>query len=79
MSPADELQAVRAALYGPSSATLAKALPDIGEGLSAQLVNLSRDPTPVRCELLAMNLEGARRSVLQLREVLKREERGHGQ
>jgi|GEM_PF-3419659 len=57
-----------------------KVLPDAGDGLAAQMAELARDATPVRCELLAMNLEGAKRTVLRLGEELRREElRTHGQ
>lgn len=57
-----------------------KVLPDAGDGLAAQMAELARDATPVRCELLAMNLEGARRTVLRLGEELRREEqRANGQ
>ena len=70
MSPADQHLATQAAVYTPSAAALAKDLPDIGEGLAAQLVDLSRDPTPDRCERMAINLGGAQRAVLRLREVL---------
>lgn len=70
---ADELAATYAALYGPSAATLANTMPDMGEGLSTQCEALHRDPTVVGCEVLAANLEGARRAVLRLREALVRE------
>ncbi len=62
------------ALYQPSPEAQAKGLPEIGETLAAQLVNLSRDPTPWDCELMACNLEGARRAVLRLREALLSEQ-----
>jgi len=62
------------ALYNPSSASLAAALPDIGDGLAAQMANLARDPTPWACEVMAANLEGARLTVLKLREALRQEQ-----
>lgn len=43
---------------------------DIGDGLQAQLYELSRAPTPERCERAALNLEGARTTLLRLRERL---------
>lgn len=61
-------------LYGPTTEQQATTLPDIGNGLSAQLESLSRDPTPWACEVMAANLEGARRAVLRLRESLMREQ-----
>lgn len=60
-------------LYGPSAAAQAAALPDMAAGLQAQLENLSRDPTPWACEVMASNLEGARLAVMRLREALQRE------
>lgn len=59
---------------GPSSEAQAKALPEVGETLAAQLVNLSRHPTPWDCELMASNLEGARRAVLRLAAALRNEQ-----
>ncbi|MBE2211194.1 MAG: hypothetical protein IAE66_06265 [Xanthomonadaceae bacterium] len=73
MSPADQHLAAQAALYGPSAVALARTMAELGEGLSAQLADLERDPTPVRAELMAINLEGAKRAVLRLREALVRE------
>ncbi len=59
---------------------IGKVLPDAGDGLAAEMAESARDATPVRCELLAMNLEGARRTVLRLGEELRREEqRTNGQ
>lgn len=75
MSPADAHTAALARLYGPSTETQSKALPDLGEGLRTQLENLSLDPTPARCEVVAANLDGARRAVLRLREGLVAEGR----
>lgn len=79
MSTADQHLAALAAAYGPSAAALAKQMVELGEALAAQLADLSRGPTAVRAEIMAINLDGARRAVLQLREAIQREERGHGQ
>lgn len=70
---ADQHLAERATLYGPTAQEQASGLPEIGEGLATQLADLARDPTPVRAELMAINLEGAKRAVLRLREALERE------
>ena len=43
------------------SAALAAQLPDIGDGLAAAMAELSRDPEPSKCEMLAIRLDGARR------------------
>ena len=59
-----------AGLYTARVATLANSLPDIGDGLAAQLAALQREPTSHGCELMASNLEGARQTVLRLREAL---------
>lgn len=50
-----------------------KVLPDAGDGLAAQMVELARDATPERCERLLINLRGAQSTVLRLREALERE------
>jgi len=65
--------AAYAALYAPSASHLARALPDIGEGLQAQFLALHAMPATHACELLAANLDGARLAVLKLREALARE------
>ena len=63
------LQQLRS-LYGPTPQQQASALPDMAAGLVAQLETLARDPSPWACEQMAVNLEGARRAVLRLRESL---------
>jgi len=60
-------------LYGPSAEYLAATLPDMADGLTGQLVKLSRDPTPERCDDVAANLAGARNAVLRLRAALERQ------
>ncbi|KAF1717914.1 hypothetical protein CSC74_03130 [Pseudoxanthomonas yeongjuensis] len=75
----DEIVATYAVLYGPSVATLANTMPDMGEAISTQCQALRRDPTVDACEVLAANLDGARRAVLRLREALMREGSGDGQ
>lgn len=57
----------------PHSAALAAQLPDIGAGLSAALYDLQRDPDPSRCELMAIQLEGARRHCFRLAEAVRAE------
>lgn len=61
------------ALYRPEPAIPRADLQDLADGLQAQLVALSEDPTPARCEAVATNLDGARRAVLRLREALMQE------
>lgn len=75
----EELSATYAMLYGPSAATLATTMPDMGEAISTQCQALHRDPTVDACEVLAANLDGARRAVLRLRDALVREGSGDGQ
>ncbi|WP_162125699.1 hypothetical protein [Pseudoxanthomonas wuyuanensis] len=67
---------MRAPLYGPSAAELRRQLPDLGDGLRAQCIELHNAPSPERCERLALNLDGARRAVLQLAETMRHEQRG---
>lgn len=59
--------------HGPSVAALASQLTDIGDGLSAAMSELSRDPEPSRCEMMAIQLEGALRHCRQLAEAARRE------
>lgn len=56
--------------YVPKLEDLRRQLPDLGDGLQAQCHELYAAPTPERCERLALNLEGARRAILTLRERL---------
>lgn len=57
-------------LYKPDHATPRTDLQDLVDGLQAQLIALSEDPSPQRCEAVACNLDGARRAVLRLRAQL---------
>jgi hypothetical protein len=59
-----------APIYQPDPETIRRQLPDLGDGLQAQCHDLYRDPHPERCERLALNFEGARRAVLELRQLL---------
>lgn len=61
-------------LYGPTAEQQATGMPEIGDGLQTQLVELWRYPTVERCETVAANLMGARSAVLRLREALLREQ-----
>lgn len=60
--------------YSPTAAALAAQLHDIGDSLSAQCAELARGPTPDRCEHLSIQLQGAARHVLALREAVQRED-----
>ena len=64
-----------AALRGPcySADFLASQLVDIGDGLAAAFVTLSRDPHPAACEMLAIRLEGARKHLHLLADAKRRE------
>lgn len=68
-----------ALLHGLEAEELARGLPDIGNTLHAQLDELSARPTPDGAEQLAINLDGARRAILRLRERLMLEGGGDGQ
>lgn len=70
--------AALAALYQPSAESLRIGLPDIAEGLNAQLYELYARPCPDAADRLAANLAGASRAVLRFREALEREGRGNG-
>jgi hypothetical protein len=64
-------------LYLTSSADLVKVMPDVADRLHAQIHEALREPTPGRCERLSLELDGARRHVLKIREALVREASGH--
>lgn len=70
--------AVRAytALYAPTADELWRALPEIADALQAQTHELHARPSAERAELLARNLDGARRACLHYREALLREGTG---
>ncbi|MGY0611708.1 hypothetical protein [Luteimonas sp. A501] len=72
MTAADYVAAL-ARLYGMDSDALRRNLPDLGDGLHAQLVALHDAPSQSACEHLASNLEGARRYVLRLAEAIRTE------
>ena len=58
------------ALYKPTVVLPAHDLRDLADSLQGQMVALTEDPTPERCEAIAANLDGARRAVLRVRNVL---------
>jgi hypothetical protein len=74
MTPAEI--AARRSLYAVRAADLLPSLPDIGSSVGAQLCDLKRLPSPERAERLAIELEGIRRHVLRLREMLIAEAAG---
>jgi hypothetical protein len=55
------------------SQALARQLPDLADGLRAQLLTLCALPSAPGAEQLAINLEGARRHVLRLGDAILRE------
>lgn len=72
MKPVDAAAAyVR--LYAPTVDQLRDGLPDMADGLHAQLMALYAHPTAHDCDRLAVNLSGAVRSVLRLGEALLRD------
>lgn len=73
---AETLRAMRS-LYATPASAIAKALPDIGDGLAAQCAELARNPTAPGCDQLAANLEGTRAHLVRLRAALLREQGGH--
>ena len=70
--------AAYAAMHAPTADALRRSLPDVGDGLAGQLAELCVRPSAERCEAAARNLEGARLSVMRLREALLREDIGDG-
>lgn len=66
----DQAMAIYSTLYRPSREALRRELPEIGEGLVAQFVELHEHPTADGAEQLAANLQGAARLVIQFRAAL---------
>ena len=64
--------------YTPSVEDLRTGLPDMGDGLQAQLHELYARPSADAAERVAANLDGARRAVLRLRERIISEGSGDG-
>lgn len=62
-------------LYGPTTAELTRALPDIGDGVVAALLTLHRDPSAHAAEAAAIRMDGVRRHCLQLADAIRRDER----
>jgi hypothetical protein len=69
------VHAIQLAYEGPSTDSLRRSLPRIGEHLSGALDDLHARPSPEAAEWLAAELDGARRAVLRFRERLLAEER----
>lgn len=59
-----------ARLYSPSAESLRRDLPEIGECIRAQLLELHREPTPERVDVLLIAVEGIRRHLARYRERL---------
>lgn len=72
MSPADAAT-LHAAITPIDTEVLRRQLVDIGDGLQAQLHELSARPRLDACDRLLMNLSGARMAVWHYREALQRE------
>ena len=62
-----------APVYRPTAESIRLQLVDLGDGLQAQLHELSMRPDADRAEILARNLDGALRVCMAFREALTRE------
>ncbi len=60
-------------LHSPSSASMTKYLPDMGQALAAACTDLSRDPTIARCDEMLHRLQSAGHAVSRLRWALAAE------
>ena len=72
MTPS-EIARAYAALYGPSIESMRAALPDLADGLHAQLNDFFMRPTPEEALSIAVNLSGAQRLVMRMHERLSAE------
>lgn len=78
MTATEQHLAALGRLYGQDAESLLRDLPNIGCGLEAQCRELSLRPSAAGAEILASNLDGARRHVLRIAERLRAEGEGHG-
>ena len=60
-------------LYGQPTYVLLRQLVDVAERLHGQILEMERFPTVERAEQLAIELDGARRHVLQIRQAMQNE------
>lgn len=75
---AAEIEALRKLYAEPDAAAvaaLAAALPDLGDCIASQLVELSRDPSRDRCDRVLHNLAGV---VQHVRRLVAAQEVTHG-
>lgn len=66
---AAEIEALRKLYAEPSAtlaASLAAALPDLGDCISSQLAELARDPSRDRCDRVIHNLQGVIQHIRRL-------------
>lgn len=61
----------------PSALALGAALPDLADGIAAQLHDLSRNPATNRAEDVLRSVQGLSHHLNRLRTALEREGRGH--
>ena len=57
-------------LYGPSVQTMTSNLPDLGESLHNAAIDLSRDCTLDRVDLMLARVKGAETTLVHLRKAL---------
>ena len=75
---ADQMDQIRW-LYQPSIESLASHLPDLGESLLTAAIDLSRDCTVERVDLMLARIKGAETNLTHLRRALIAERStGHG-
>ncbi|WP_111266317.1 hypothetical protein [Marilutibacter maris] len=65
-----------AVLHGQTTADILDTLPDMADGLQAQLIELYKRPSADRCDHMAANLAGAQVTIRKLREAIQREGTG---
>lgn len=78
MNARDDAARLCAPAYTPNAEDLRRSLPEVADGLSAQLHDLYARPSADAAERVAANLDGARRAVLRLRERVIAEGIGDG-
>jgi len=71
MTPSAAEQYAR--LYGPTSEELRRTIPDVADGIHAQLCELSARPTPDGCDRVLISIAGAQAAVRSLHAALRGE------
>lgn len=68
-----EAAAAYTAQFQPDAEAMRRHLPEVGDALAAQLIELHAHPSAAGAEQVAVNLAGASRALLRFAEALRKE------